>query len=84
MFNPKFIITSEILNNLNAIEVIKTKIATCKIHPKEELLFKKSGHYRREPVYVVKRNALSTQVVYTCPPHKEVPKLVSSLCKWIK
>jgi len=164
MFNPKFIITSEILNNLNAIEVIKAKIATCKIHPKEELLLKreavlsmvhnstaiegnrlnefevkkvlegkkvdanardiyevknykkaldyiskrkssvitendilnihkyttrnvlpkeKSGHYRQEPVYVVKRTAISTEVVYTCPHHKEVQKLVSSLCKWI-
>jgi len=164
MFNPKFTITSGILNNLNAIEVIKEKISICKIHPKEELLLKKeavlsmihnstaiegnrlnefevkkvlegkkvdassrdiyevknykkaldyiskrkssviterdilnihkyttqkvlskenSGQYRREPVYVVKRTAISTEVVYTCPDHKKVPKLVSDLCKWI-
>lgn len=164
MFDPKFAITSEILNNLNAIEVMKAKIAICKIHPREELLLKKeailsmvhnstaiegnrlnqfevkkvlegkkvdasardiyevknyksaldyiakrkssaitendilkihrrttqnvldkpkSGRYRQEPVYVVKRTAISSEVVYTCPDHKQVPKLVTNLCKWI-
>jgi Fic family protein len=43
MFKPKFQITSEILNNLNAIEVIKEKITNCSIHPKEELLLKKEA-----------------------------------------
>lgn len=164
MFNPKFTITSGILNDLNAIEVMKAKIAACKIHPKEELLLKKeailsmvhnstaiegnrlnefevkkvlagkkvsasardiyevknykkaidyiskkkpsvitendilnihkyttqkvspetkSGRYRKEPVYVVKRTAISTEVVYTCPDYKKVPVLVSNLCAWI-
>lgn len=164
MFNPKFTITSAILNNLNTIEVIKEKIATCKIHPKEELILKKeavlsmihnstaiegnrlnefevkkvlegkkvnagardiyevknykmaldyiskrkssvitakdilgihrnatknvlieakSGKFRREPVYVVKRTVVSTEVVYTCPDYKDVPALIDNLCKWI-
>lgn len=164
MFYPKFEITSAILNNLNAIEVIKAKIATCKIHPREELILKKeailsmihnstaiegnrlnefevkkvlegkqvdantrdiyevenykkaldyiskrkssiisdknilnihkyttknvlaeakSGKYRKEPVYVIRRTAVSNEVIYTSPDFKEVPKLVSDLCTWI-
>lgn len=164
MFTPKFQITSGMLNNLSAIEVMKVKIATCKIQPKEELLLKKeavlsmvhnstaiegnrlnelevkkvlegkvvdagfrdiyevqnykkaldyignrksgaitekdilnihryatarvlpkdkSGQYRREPVYVVKRTLISQEIVYTCPDHKKVPKLVANLCTWI-
>jgi len=43
MYNPKFQITSGILNNLNAIEVIREKITNCRIHPKEELLLKKEA-----------------------------------------
>lgn len=43
MFQPKFQITSGMLNNLNAIEVMKAKIATCKIQPKEELILKKEA-----------------------------------------
>lgn len=164
MFNPNFTITSGILNDLNAIEVIKTKIAACNIHPKEELILKreailsmvhnstaiegnqlvefevkkvlegktvnarprdiyevknykkaldyiakrkspvisekdilkihkyttrnvlpkeKSGRYRKESVYVVKRSIISTEVVYTCPNYKKVSELTSSLCSWI-
>lgn len=40
MFDPKFTITSKILNALNRIEVIREKITTCPIHPKEELRLK--------------------------------------------
>jgi len=164
MFQPKFLITSGMLNNLNAIEVMKAKIATCKIQPKEELILKKeailsmvhnstaiegnrlnefevkkvlegktvdagardihevknykktldyigkkssaviaekdilrihryatakvlpkdkSGQYRREPVYVVKRTLIGQEVVYTCPDHKKVSKLTADLCAWI-
>lgn len=164
MFQPKFQITSKILNDLNAIEVMKTKIATCKIQPKEELIMKKeailsmvhnstaiegnrlnefevkkvlagkkvdasfrdiyevknykkaldyigkrssavitekdilnihkyttakvlpkekSGKFRSEAVYVVKRTLIGQEIVYTCPDHKKVPKLVVDLCKWI-
>lgn len=43
MFLPKFQITSGMLNNLNAIEVMKAKIATCRIQPKEELILKKKA-----------------------------------------
>jgi hypothetical protein len=43
MFQPKFQITSKILNDLNAIEVMKTKIATCIIQPKEEWILKKEA-----------------------------------------
>lgn len=164
MFQPRFQITSKMLNNLNAIEVMKTKIATCKIQPKEELILKKeailsmvhnstaiegnrlnefevkkvlegkkvdaafrdiyevknykkaldfigkrnpatitakdiltihkyttaeilpkdrSGRFRREPVYVVKRSLIGQEIVYTCPGHKKVPKLTTDLCTWI-
>lgn len=40
MFDPEFTITPKILNALNRIEVIREKIATCPIHPKEELRLK--------------------------------------------
>lgn len=164
MFNPKFTITPQLLNNLNAIEVMKAKIAVCKIHPKEELILRReailsmvhnstaiegnrlnefevkkvlegkkvyasdrdihevknykkaleyiskrkspiisekdilkihrcttgkvlskenSGKYRKGPVYVVKRTIISTEIIYTCPDYKNVPKLVSNLCEWI-
>lgn len=164
MFNPKFQITSGMLNNLNAIEVIKAKIASCKIQPKEELILKKeavlsmvhnstaiegnrlnefevkkvlegkpvdasfrdiyevknykkaldyigkrksivitekdilnihkyatskillkdkSGKYRREAVYVVRRTLIGQEIIYTCPDYKKVPKLIGDLCGWI-
>lgn len=43
MFNPKFIITSEMLNDLNRIEVIREKITNCPIHPKEEYRLKREA-----------------------------------------
>lgn len=43
MFDPSFTITSRILNTLNRIEVIREKIATCPIHPKEELRLKRQA-----------------------------------------
>lgn len=43
MFNPRFIITTQILNKLNRIEVIREKIATCPIHPKEEYRLKREA-----------------------------------------
>lgn len=43
MFAPRFIITSKILNALNRIEVIREKITTCPIHPKEEYRLKKEA-----------------------------------------
>ncbi len=43
MFNPQFQITASMLNNLNRIEVIREKITTCPIHPKEEYRMKKEA-----------------------------------------
>jgi len=43
MFNPTFTITSKILNDLNRIEAIREKIATCKIFPKEEYRLKRAA-----------------------------------------
>ena len=43
MFKPRFNITAKILNALNRIEVIREKIATCRIHPKEEYRLKKAA-----------------------------------------
>lgn len=43
MFNPSFTITAQILNTLNRIEVIREKIATCIIHPKEEYRLKREA-----------------------------------------
>ncbi len=43
MFHPQFTITSKILNALNRIEVIREKIATCQIHPKEEYQLKREA-----------------------------------------
>lgn len=43
MFRPNFIVTPQILNALNRIEVIREKIATCPIHPKEEYRLKREA-----------------------------------------
>jgi Fic family protein len=43
MFDPTFLITPAMLNNLNEIEVIKEKINNCKIHPKEEYRLKRDA-----------------------------------------
>ncbi|MBI2464227.1 Fic family protein [Candidatus Peregrinibacteria bacterium] len=165
MFHPRFTITPQILNALTRIEVIREKIATCPIYPKEEYRLKRqamlsmvhhstaiegntlkefeiqkvlegrtihalereiyevknykkaldwlsaekkshinekdilkihgllsahilpknrSGKYRRESVYVVSRTPISQKIRYTAPDHTKVPKLVSSLCEWIR
>lgn len=43
MFDPGYKITPKILKALNRIEVIREKIATCPIHPKEELRLKREA-----------------------------------------
>ncbi|MBI5414200.1 Fic family protein [Candidatus Peregrinibacteria bacterium] len=43
MFFPKFHITSSILNNLSRIDVLREKILTCPIHPKEEYKLKREA-----------------------------------------
>lgn len=44
-----------------------------------------SGHYRKGPVYVVrKRFGAPDTIVYTAPAAKEVPNLCAALIKWIQ
>lgn len=43
MFAPTYTITPKILNALNRIEVMREKIATCQIHPKEEYRLKREA-----------------------------------------
>ncbi len=43
MFNPKYQITPKILNDLNRIGVIREKISTCPIQPREELRLKRQA-----------------------------------------
>lgn len=43
MFQPQYRITPKMLNALNRIEVIREKISTCHIHPKEELRLKREA-----------------------------------------
>jgi len=55
------------------------KLVTNKTLPKEQ-----SGHYRKMPVYVVRRKlGLPTEVMYTGPEAKKVPLLCASLIEWI-
>lgn len=43
----------------------------------------RSGQYRKEPVYVVSRTAISQEIRYVGPDQKKVPILVKDLCTWI-
>ncbi|MFA5961282.1 MAG: Fic family protein [Parcubacteria group bacterium] len=55
------------------------KLVTNKTLPKEQ-----SGHYRKSPVYVVRRKAgFPTEVMYAGPEAKKVPTLCADLIKWI-
>lgn len=55
-------------------------LVTNKTLPKEQ-----SGHYRKGPVYVVKRKlGFSDEVVYTGPKAESVPKLCTDLIFWIQ
>lgn len=87
----------EVKNYLKALKYIETVVSTKKpiaekvilrIHklvtdktlPKEQ-----SGHYRKNPIYVVKRRlAFPDQVVYTGPDERKVPGLCRDLIDWIK
>jgi len=82
------------LNALRYIEDIVQKKQTInenillKIHKlvtNNTLPKKYSGHYRKGPVYVVRRRfGLSDQIVYTGPEAKNVPGLCAALVKWIQ
>lgn len=55
------------------------KLVTNKTLPKEQ-----SGHYRKTPVYVVRRRlGFPTEVMYTGPNAKDVPMLCADLIAWI-
>lgn len=43
----------------------------------------RSGHFRKEPVYVVARTPISQEIRYTAPDHTKAPELVKDLCIWI-
>lgn len=44
-----------------------------------------SGHYRKGPVYVVRRRlGMPQEVVYTGPDATRVPKLMSELVEWVR
>ena len=87
----------EVRNYLNALRYIENivqnklpitekvllkihKLVTNKTLPKEH-----SGHYRKGPVYVVRRRFGSAdRIVYTGPDAKNVPGLCAALVKWIQ
>lgn len=43
----------------------------------------RSGHFRKEPVYVVARTPISQEIRYTAPDHTKAPEFVRELCVWI-
>ena len=68
----KRIITEKILLKIH-------KLVTHKTLPKEQ-----SGHYRKSPVYVVRRRlGMPTEVIYTGPDAEKVPTLCENLISWI-
>lgn len=87
----------EVKNYLNALkyigqiterkELITEKILL-KIHKlvtAKTLANESAGHYRKGPVYVVRRRlGFPDQVMYTGPSAKKVPELCRNLIKWIQ
>lgn len=56
------------------------KLVTYRTLPQEQ-----SGFYRSGPVYVVRRRSgMLSEVVYSAPNAKQVPRLVVNLVKWIQ
>jgi len=44
-----------------------------------------SGHYRKGPVYVVRRRAgMPQEILYTAPDAKQVPQLMKGLVAWLR
>lgn len=87
----------EVQNYLNALKYIEqvveenkliTEKVLLKIHnlvTNKTLNKEASGHYRKGPVYVVRRRlGLLMEVMYTGPDAKRVPKLCADLIKWIQ
>lgn len=68
----KQVITEKVLLKIH-------KLVTHKTLPKEQ-----SGHYRKSPVYVVRRRlGMPTEVMYTGPDEEKVPALCEDLIHWI-
>ena len=87
----------EVQNYLKALKYIEqviekkqaiTEKVLLKIHQlvTDKTLDKKSsGHYRQGPVYIVRRRlGLPSEVMYTGPEAKKVPKLCAELISWIE
>jgi Fic family protein len=56
------------------------KIVTDKTLPEEQ-----SGHYRRGPVYVVRRRlGMPDEVIYTAPEFKQLPPLMADFVGWMQ
>lgn len=54
-------------------------LVTYKTLPKEQ-----SGHYRKSPIYIVRRRlGMPNEVVYTGPEAKDVPSLCQDLIDWL-
>ena len=86
----------EARNYLNALKYIETLInkntpisekVLLRIHKlvtAETLPPTQSGHYRKGPVYIVRRRlGLPNEVVYTGPDAKKVPSLSKDLLRWV-
>ncbi|MEK7212216.1 MAG: Fic family protein, partial [Patescibacteria group bacterium] len=87
----------EVQNYLKALKYIQqvvekkqpvTEKVILKIHKlvtADTLPGEQSGHYRRGPVYVVRRRyAQPQEIVYTGPDAAKVPALMKDLAEWIK
>lgn len=87
----------EVKNYFNAIKYIE-KVVNSKEEISERVLLKvhsivtnktlpkeQSGHYRKGPIYVIRRQFMTKdEVMYTGPDAKEVARLCANLIAWIK
>lgn len=87
----------EVRNYLNALKYIeivirknapiseKVLLRIHKLVTAETLPSEQSGHYRKGPVYIVRRRfGIPNEVVYTGPDAKKVPALCQDLLRWIE
>lgn len=54
------------------------RLTTAHVLPDE-----KSGRFRKESVFVVRRTLMAQEVLYTAPPHQKVHVLINSLLNWV-
>lgn len=87
----------EVENYLNALKYIgkivekkqpiteKTLLKIHKLVTNKTLSENQSGHYRKGPIFVVRRRiGLADEIVYTGPDAKDVFRLCRDLIKWLK